>query len=325
MGMGTLQHVVMVSSGCGSAVAAKRVATMFPDDTVMLFADVNGEDPDNYRFLLETWEWVGVPLVILDNAGRTIWDVFRKGRFLGNSRADLCSRILKREVMRAWLDENRDPASTVVHIGYDLDEGHRVQRAAPHWVPWRTEAPLCWEPAFWKDDAVNLLAEAGIAPPLLTRLGYPHANCGGMCVKMGHKQALKTLRTMPERYAEWEEQEEAIRDHLDKDVAIMRDRTGGGTTPLTLRRFRLRLTGGTGTIEDDWGSCNCMGDFGGSDDDAEDVPVEFGAISAPAEVRSYLTERIRPTPERLRAAERPAAFPLFGATTPPLKAEFPSA
>src|SRR5687768_1986786 len=105
----------MFSSGAGSAVACKRWADRHgTDDLTLMFADVNMEHPDNYRFLHEAAEWVGGELVILDNDGRTIWDVFKAGRFLGNTRVDLCSRVLKREPMRAWLEANCDPADTTV-------------------------------------------------------------------------------------------------------------------------------------------------------------------------------------------------------------------
>lgn len=305
-------------------MAAKRIATMYPDRTVLLFADVNMEDPDNYRFLLEAWHWIDVPLVILDNGGRTIWDVFRQGRFLGNSRVDLCSRILKREVMRKWLEEHYQPDKVVVHIGYDLDEGHRVAKAQPKWEPWRAEAPLCWDPPFWKDDAATLLRSAGIELPILTRMGYPHANCGGMCVKMGHKQALKTLRTMPERYAEWEREEEGVRVHLRKDISIMKDRRGGTTSVLTLRQFRQRVNDDPTDVDDDWGSCNCMGDFiDGEGPEVDESMIDSREINDPGEVEDYLRTRIRPVPHHLLAHQRIEVEPLFGRKIVPLEAKAP--
>ena len=221
----SLHHVVMFSSGAGSAVAAKRVAERYGTDRLtLLFADVNMEHPDNYRFLREAHAWVGGELVILDNDGRTIWDVFKAQRFLGNTRVDLCSRVLKREPMRAWLDANCDPENTVVHLGFDISEEHRIARAAPHWVPWHVEAPLCWEPVVWKDQAIERLAAAGIEAPLLTRQGFPHANCGGGCVKAGIGQFTRLYHDHPDTYAEWERQEEKMRAYLGKDISILRDR-----------------------------------------------------------------------------------------------------
>jgi hypothetical protein len=229
-------HVVSLSSGVGSAVAGKRVVEKYGAENVtLLFADVNMEDPDNYRFLEEVVDWIGAKLVVLDNDGKDIWDVFEKEKFLGNTRADPCSKYLKRVPMRKWLEEN-------------------LAKARPYWEPYNIDAPLCWEPVIWKDQAIEMVTDAGIEPPLLTRQGFPHANCGGGCVKAGHKQFKKLLEDRPEVFKEWEEGEERIRQYLGKDVAILRDRRGGTTKPLTLRVFREGYEG----PEDD-GSCNCMG------------------------------------------------------------------
>lgn len=312
-------HAVMMSSGTGSAAAAKRLTLAYPGHVTMLFADVNGEDPDNYRFLLDATEWIDAPLVILDNGGRTIWDVFRQERFLGNSRADNCSRVLKRGVMRRWLEEHYAPDDVVAHIGYDIDEMHRVKKAAGYWEPWSVDAPLTWEPVVWKDHANAAIREAGIDLPLLTRLGYPHANCGGMCVKMGHRQARKTLALMPDRYAEWERQEEGVRVYLgQRDVAIMRDRTGGSTTPLTLAEFRQRIEQDPSyTGDGDWGSCNCVGDWSDAEDGSELTPdaIDPHEIRDQDEVHAYLTRKASGAQDRstlLASVALPPESMIFG-------------
>jgi len=289
-------HVVMVSSGVGSAVAWKKVVDKYgPDKVVGLFADVNGEDPDNYRFLLETYRWVNAPLVILDNGGKTIWDVFKEVRFLSNSRVDSCSRVLKREVMRAWLEDHRSPSNTTAHIGYDISEEHRIIKAKPHWLPWTADAPLCWDDPrpVWKDQAIKMMADAGIEPPWLTRNGYAHANCEGMCVKMGHKQAAKTLRERPHVYMKWERNEEEIRVFLGKDVAIMKDRRGSTAgVPLTLKSFRERLVE-EGKIDHspEWESCNCVS--GWDEDDDFDKSMIVKSEVTGEDVVPYLEARMQ--------------------------------
>jgi hypothetical protein len=288
-----MRHVVMFSSGAGSAVAGFRVADRYgTHDLTLLFADVNGEHGDNYRFLREAAEWVGGELVVIDNGGKTIWQVFSEVRFLGNSRADPCSRVLKREPMRAWLDEHCDPADTTVHLGFDWTEQHRLKRAEPFWAPWHVEAPLCWEPMLDKAEALECLAAAGVEPPWLTRQGFPHANCGGGCVKAGIKQFKMLLRVSPDEYARWEWNEERQRAELG-DVAMLVDRTLVGIlrhqglstgdvarrlvdgkeewyvratgeplpkrVPLPLRQLRLALAEQPGLFADeDWGGCNCF-------------------------------------------------------------------
>jgi hypothetical protein len=258
-----MRHVAMFSSGAGSAGAAKRVADRYgTDDLVLLFADVNGEHGDNYRFLREAAEWIGGELVIIDNGGKTIWQVFDEVRFLGNSRIDPCSRVLKREPMRKWLEDNCDPENTVSYLGFDWTEAHRHDRAAGYWAPWKMESPLLWEPFVDKSQVMERLAKAGIEPPALTRMGFPHANCGGGCVKAGIKQFVSLLEKQPDTFAEWEWQEERLRKKLG-NVAILRDRKGNPKgRPLSLKELRIRTQGegkiDAGGAEEDWGACNCF-------------------------------------------------------------------
>jgi hypothetical protein len=94
----------MFSSGAGSWAAAKRVAEQHgTEGLVLLFADTLIEDEDNYRFLDEAAANIGVqPTTVAE--GRDPWQVFFDVRFLGNTRIDPCSRVLKRELLRAWLE-----------------------------------------------------------------------------------------------------------------------------------------------------------------------------------------------------------------------------
>ena len=235
------RHVVMFSGGVGSWAAAKRVAEKHgTDNLILLFADTLIEDEDLYRFLDEAAANVGGRLVKVAE-GRDPWQVFFDVRFLGNSRVDPCSRILKREFLRRWLDEHCDPASTTVYLGIDSTEAHRFERAQRYWVPWRVEAPLCSPPYLTKDDILAALRAEGIRPPRLYELGFSHNNCGGFCVKAGQAHFALLYRTMPERYLYHEQREQELRDFLCKDVAILVDRRGGGVRPMTLREFRERL------------------------------------------------------------------------------------
>jgi 3'-phosphoadenosine 5'-phosphosulfate sulfotransferase (PAPS reductase)/FAD synthetase len=119
------RHIVMFSGGIGSWGAAKRVAAKHgTDNMTLLFADTLIEDEDLYRFIEEAAADVGVPLTRIAE-GRTPWQVFNDVRYLGNTRADPCSRVLKREVCDRWLAKNCDPAKTTVYVGIDWTEEHR--------------------------------------------------------------------------------------------------------------------------------------------------------------------------------------------------------
>ncbi len=121
-------HVVMFSGGAGSWAAAKRVVAKYGvESTVLLFADVLMEDEDLYRFLDEAVANVGAPLVRISR-GLTPWAVFEKVRYIGNSRVDPCSRILKRDLLDKWRDDHCDPKSTVVHVGLSWWEPSRWER-----------------------------------------------------------------------------------------------------------------------------------------------------------------------------------------------------
>lgn len=219
----TPRNVVMFSGGISSWAAARRIAD--EEGTaglVLLFADTRMEDEDLYRFLDEAARDVGGELVRLAD-GRTPWDVFFDVRFLGNSRIDPCSRVLKRELCRRWLEEHCDPAVTAVHLGYDWTEEHRIERARAYWRPWRVEAPLMRRPMLARWQVRESLLSRGIAPPRLYAWAE-HNNCGGFCVKAGQ-------------------------GHY---------RTGGDFRPLTLRELRERVEAGRTVDLFDIGGCGCF-------------------------------------------------------------------
>jgi hypothetical protein len=248
----------MFSSGAGSWAAARRVAdTHGTDGLVLLFADVKGEDEDNYRFLTDAASDIGAELVTVAD-GRTVWDVFRDDRFLGNSRLANCSKYLKQIPARQWLDAHCDPAETTVYVGIDWTEMHRLPAIKAAYLPYRAEAPLCRPPYLHRDDIFRDMKERGLRRPRLYDLGAAHANCGGGCVRAGQGQFAWLLDLMPDRYAEWETNEENLRQHLGKDVSILRDRTGGDATPLTLRELRERAEAGGQLDLFDIGGCGCF-------------------------------------------------------------------
>lgn len=248
----------MFSGGVGSWAAAKRVAAEHGTDRLwLIFADTKMEDPDLYRFLDEAAADVGGTLVKLAD-GRTPWEVFKDKRFLGNTRIDPCSRILKRELIRGYLDKKFRPSWTVIYLGIDWTEDHRFKRAKGYWAPWEIDAPMCRRPLMTKPQMLREMETQGIKAPVLYDLGFPHNNCGGFCVKAGQAHFAHLLRTMPERFGYHEAQEEALRCHLGKDVAILRDRRGGETKPLTLRTLRARIEGEEQYDLFEWGGCGCF-------------------------------------------------------------------
>jgi len=255
-----MKHVVMFSGGVGSWAAARRVVdTHGPDDVTLLFTDTLIEDEDLYRFLEDAARDLGVPVTRIAE-GRTPWEVFFDERFLGNSRIDPCSKILKREMAARWLTAHCDPEDTRVYVGIDWTESHRYTRLAARHAAngWTYLAPLCDPPLQMKQQFLDDLRARGIAPPRLYRMGFSHNNCGGFCVKGGHGHFALLLQHLPDRYRLHEAKEQELRAYLGKDVSILTDTIGGTKRPLTLQAFRERIEAGFEFDRFDLGGCGCF-------------------------------------------------------------------
>lgn len=262
-----MKHVVFYSGGIASYHTAKRVIAKYGvADVQLLFTDTKYEHVDLYRFLDETVKFLGVPLVNIAE-GRDPWQIFKDVKFLGNSRVDPCSKILKRQMAKKWVKANHpDAAVTTLYLGLNYDEMPRLIRSQRFWMPYAVESPLSEPPLMTKDAMLRGCDEDGIAPPELYSLGFPHNNCGGFCIKAGHAHFLHLLKQLPEKYAECEAKEEEMRQQLG-DVSILRSRKGGQTTTLTLKQ--LRITNREDCDYLDWGGCGCFGDV--TDDDEQSV------------------------------------------------------
>lgn len=254
-----MKYLVQYSTGLGSAEVARRsVETYGLENVLLLTADTLVEDADNWRFARGARDLMGRPEWVILTDGRTPMEVGRDARVVPNNRMAVCSRVLKRELLRAWINANCDPAGVVIQLGYDWTEPKRFASAQPKWHPFTVDAPLMREPYASKHMLMGQWVALGVAPPRLYDYGFSHANCGGACVRGGQAQWQLLHMVNPARYRTWEAEEEKTRDLLGKDVAILRDRTDGDTVPLTLRRFRQRLEGDTPLFDtDDWGACGC--------------------------------------------------------------------
>ena len=87
-------------------------------------------------------------------------------------------------------------------------------------------------------------------------------------MRAGQAHFKKLRQVLPERFGEWVANEQRLRDFLGRDdIAILRDRTGGTTTPLTLAELGARAVleeAGSGQLSlidnDEWGGCGCFVD-----------------------------------------------------------------
>lgn len=259
--MSGIRNVVMWSGGITSWAAARRIAdTQGTDDLVLLFADTKAEDGDLYRWNRDASADIGVGLTVVAD-GRTPTEVNADERWLGNSRIAPCSKLLKQRPCRTWLRENTDPATTTVHVGIDWTEMHRIAAIERAYRPWSATAPLCEPPYVDKAGWIREARHRGLTPPRMYELGYPHNNCGGVCVRAGQAQWALTLRQFPDRYAAAERAEEEFRA-AHGDVAHLTEVRDGIKHPLPLRVLRRRVEDrdqAQPRIDfDDWGGCGCL-------------------------------------------------------------------
>lgn len=278
-----MKRLVQFSTGLGSAEVARRSVEQYgAENVVLLTADTLVEDEDNWRFAHEARALIDSPEWFILADGRTPMQAGRDQRVVPNNRFAVCSRILKRELLRSWIDQHCNPAEYVIQLGFDWTEPQRHDAAAPLWKPYTVESPLMHPPYAHKAQLMTEWARRGVKPPRLYDFGFSHANCGGACVRGGQAQWQLLLTVNRERYLVWEREEEATRALLGKDVTILRDRTkdssGKKTRPLSLRTFRERIEADATLFDsDDWGACGCSMP---SDAD-EPVLLQLGRRSEP--------------------------------------------
>jgi hypothetical protein len=259
----TTVYTNSLSGGIASAAAA-LIAHEEGLDCENVFADTTIEDADLYRFLDDIEKAIDRPLVRLRD-GRDPWDVFVKERYIGNSRIAPCSAVLKTRPVRRWIKEHR-PQSTLL-LGMYLDEGHRLETAARNWAPVPVRSLLI-DRKIGPGRAREIVESRGIAIPRLYGLGFPHNNCGGMCVRAGQGQFATLLKHFPARYAHHEQREsEAMASIGPTARPFLTIERNKAKEYLTMGEFRQRVEAGSLTPKlYEMGGCGCFVDDAGTGD-----------------------------------------------------------
>lgn len=272
-----MKHINFLSGGIGSWASGMRVAEKHgTDNLINLFTDTKklndlhphrGEDEDLYRFLVEGWKIIGGKLEWI-SANKNVWQVFEDVRYMGNTRIAPCSRVLKQEAARLWVEERYKPNEVKLYIGLDWTEVHRVEKTRLHWKPYLVEFPMVEEPYLSKEDMLSWVELLGVKSPRLYKMGFSHNNCGGFCVKGGLGHFYKLLETMPERYHYHEEKQEELFSVLGKRVPFLRKTINEEIKYISLREYREQIEKSRRDSEldqqiefEDIGGCGCFSDF----------------------------------------------------------------
>ena len=242
-------HIISFSTGLSSAICVERVYEKYGAEAmIVVFMDTLIEDDDNYRFQEEMyarWRKKYIRIVNLKE-GRDPYQVGKDVQLIPNQKAAPCTFKLKIAPFVEFLESLDDDIT--VHIGYDFTEVHRTNATRRNYEErgWRVDFPLLWKPYEMRKYTHVARDDWGVEPPRMYGMGYSHANCGGMCVKQGQGDWIRTLINFPERFAKIEQWEKEMRDHpVRKDYALVRDSRGGTVTAMTLQALRERHESGT--------------------------------------------------------------------------------
>lgn len=239
-----MRHIVSLSGGIASAVAAERTIERHGRENVDLwFANTNWEDEDLYRFMGDCIDRWGGSYIEEGNDGRTPLGVAEEQNIIPNQKLAPCSYQLKQRPFMAYLKATPKPVTVV--LGLDWRETHRF--AAPRKFYGSIEGvsvefPLNDPPYF--DRYGEVVESWGIAIPRLYTMGFPHNNCGGRCVRQGQTEWLRLRAHFPERFAEmrdWEAKQRAS-DGKKAEYAFLRDRRNEGLRAMTLAELESRIT-----------------------------------------------------------------------------------
>lgn len=232
-----MHHIVSLSGGVSSAMAADRVINRYGrDNTTLWFADTSWEDDDLYRFLDDCMaRWGGALVRYTD--GRTPLEVAEDVSLIPNQKRAPCTRVLKIEPFSTYLATVAKPVT--VHLGLDWAEMHRMDAPKRNYEAMdgvTVDFPLLWKPHEFRNYFDVIRLEWGIEIPRLYGMGFPHNNCGGRCVKQGIREWKRLRLNFPDRFndvRDWE-QEQRAKGGARANYAITRKQSGGEVTPVPL-------------------------------------------------------------------------------------------
>lgn len=202
-------------------------------DYEVVFADTLIEDPDLYRFNDDLAKIIDVPITVLRD-GRDPYQVFIDQKYIGNSRTAPCSQILKTQQVKNYIGD-RD---VTLILGMGLSETERLNRAKQAWSPVKVDSLLIQYRIHTREQQEEILSKYNLEIPRLYKMGFPHNNCGGFCVRAGLRQFATLYEKLPETYMYHENKLNETLAQIPKGKPFLKDRNGGETKYITLTEFR---------------------------------------------------------------------------------------
>jgi hypothetical protein len=192
--------VCQFSCGAASAVATKLTLAKYAGvaEVAIVNAFIVEEDDDNRRFLADCERWYGQPITVLrdEKYGASIFEVWRRKRYMKGMHGAPCSAQLKRRV----LDVFKRPDDVLV-FGFTYEEADRYEDFVERNPQFKCEAPLV-EQQLSKPDCLAMIQRAGLELPQAYRDGFENANCTKTgCIKGGEGYWNRIRIVRPEGFA----------------------------------------------------------------------------------------------------------------------------
>lgn len=226
--MSTSRALCWFSCGAASAIAARLAVHKYGERAEVLYCDtLRYEHPDNARFMRDVSAWLGREIKVLRSEKyKDIYDVFRKTKYLVGTKGARCTTELKK-IPRYEYQRPDD-----IHVfGFTSDEAERVADFKHN--NWDMTCDfILHDHGVTKQACYSLLQQAGIALPIMYKLGYKNNNCIG-CVKGGMGYWNKIRKDFPEHFAAMAQLERELSTPA-KPRTILKDRRSGKTARLFL-------------------------------------------------------------------------------------------
>jgi len=201
--------LIWFSCGAASAIAAKIGSEIYPQAELVYCDTSINEHPDNLRFMRDIEQWTGKTITRVSSTKyKSVDEVIQIKKYMSGILGAPCTVELKK-IPRFNFQRPGD-----LHIfGLTSDEHLRIidfiQANKNLDMEW-----ILWKRGIQHADCLDMLKEAGIALPMMYRLGFKNNNCIG-CVKAGGVQYWARIRKFfPEVFKKRCEQSRAIRARL---------------------------------------------------------------------------------------------------------------
>lgn len=200
------KYVAWWSAGATSIVCTKLLLDEFgPDNVDIVYFDIKSAHEDNARVIRECEEWYGKKIEVVSGRYRDQFDVIEDTGYINGPAGARCTTELKKKLRLKLQSERTWWIGQAFGFEYDRSEINRALRFKDQYPETNPIFPLI-DRQLTKTDCISIMAAAGIAPPMMYRLGYSNNNCIG-CVKGGISYWNKIRVDFPDVFAEMAELE----------------------------------------------------------------------------------------------------------------------